>query len=309
MKVAITTTTFASYDMAPLLYLFERGIHCIQNARGRTLTGEEVISLAKECDGIIAGTEPLTAAVMTFCPQLKAIARVGVGLDSVDVPFATQKGIAVSTTSADFLGRAVAEHTLGVALHMLRHVGQHHREMGEGLWQKHMGTFLRGKKLGIIGFGRMGRAVAALFAVLGCDVAYADPHVSAEEGGRYAKMEQEALLAWADVVTLHCSVEAGQEGVTPLMGEAEFATMRQGTWFINTARGCLVDEAALCAALESKHLSGAALDVFGAEPYAGPLLQVPQALLTPHVASYAREARVHMEMEAAQNMCKALGVE
>ncbi len=306
MKIAITTTTFAKEDMAPMTLLFEKGIYCIQNARGRTLTGEEVISLAKDCDGIIAGTEPLSAAVMTFCPKLKAISRLGVGLDNVDVDFAKARNIAVTTTSADALARSVSEYTLGLALNLLRRISLHDREIRQETWQKHMGTGLLGKKLGIIGFGRMGRAVAALFAVLGCDIAFTDPHVSAEDGGRYTKMEQEELLAWADIISLHCSADAL---TAPLLGEKEFALMPQGSWLVNTSRGCVLDEDALYTALENKHLSGAALDVFGEEPYTGKLSTLDNILLSPHAASYAREARIRMEMEAVQNICNSLGIE
>ncbi len=305
MKIAITTTTFAKYDMAPMTYLFEKGVHCIQNARGRTLTGEEVISLAKECQGIIAGTEPLSAAVMTFCPQLKAISRVGVGLDNVDLAFAQERGIAVTPTSADLLGRAVAEYTLGLALALLRSIPKQHEDLRQGIWNKHMGSLLRGKKLGIIGFGRMGRAVAALFAVLGCDIAFYDPQVSAEDGGRYTKMDLTELLAHAEILTLHCSKSQD----SPLIGEQELSLMPQGSWLINAARGGLVDEAALFTALESKHLDGAALDVFSKEPYTGPLATLHNIILSPHSASYAREARSHMEMEAVVNICKSLGLE
>ncbi len=306
MKIAITTTTFAKYDMAPMNVLFEKGIHCIQNARGRALTGDEVIKLAKECDGIIAGTEPLSAAVMALCPKLKVISRVGVGLDSVDVDFAKQRDIIVCTAQADLLGRAVAEHVLGLALNLLRMTSQQDRALRAGTWQKHMGFLLRGKKIGIVGFGRMGRAVAAVLAVLGCDIAFTDPHVSAEDGGRYTKMTQEELLAWADIITLHCPALA--DGAS-LLGEKEFGLMREGTWLINTARGSLVDETALHAVIRDGHLGGAALDVFGTEPYTGMLTELDTVLLTPHVASYAREARAQMEMEAVQNLCNALGLE
>ncbi len=305
MKIAITTTSFATHDMTPMTMLFEKGVHCIQNARGRTLNGDEVIKLAKECDGIIAGTEPLSAAVMALCPQLRAISRVGVGLDSVDVDFAKERGISVHTTSADHLARAVSEYVLALAMNLLRGVGLQDRALRQGQWQKHMGFLLRGKKLGIIGFGRMGRAVAALFAVLGCDIAFCDPAVSAEDGGRYTKMELAELLAYADIVSLHCSKTSE---AAPILGAEELTLMQSGAWLINTARGGLVHEEALYEALASKHLGGAALDVYAQEPYAGPLVELDNVLLSPHSASYAREARAQMELEAVKNICEALNI-
>ncbi len=306
MKIAITTTSFAKYDMEAMNILFEKGVHCIQNARGRTLSGDEVIKLAKECDGIIAGTEPLSAAVMALCPQLKAISRVGVGLDNVDVDFAKERGISVSTTSADHLARAVSEYVLGLTLNLLRGMGQQDRDLRQGKWQKNMGFLLRGKKVGIVGFGRMGRAAAALLAVLGCDIAFADPNVSAEDGGRYAKMELEELLAYADIISLHCPA---QSNGAVLLGEQELERMPKGAFLINTARGSLVDEKALYEALSSGHLGGAALDVYEKEPYEGDLTSLENIILSPHSASYAREARAHMEMEAVQNICRDLGLE
>ncbi len=305
MKIAITTTSFATHDMTPMNRLFEKGVHCIQNARGRTLNGDEVIKLAKECDGIIAGTEPLSAAVMALCPNLRAISRVGVGLDSVDVDFAKERGISVHATSADYLARAVSEYVLALTMNLLRGVSSQDRALRQGQWQKHMGFLLRGKKVGIIGFGRMGRAVAALLAVLGCDIAFCDPAVSAEDAGRYTKMELPELLAYADIVSLHCSKTSG---AAPIVGTEQLALMPQGAWLINTARGGLIDEEALYEALESKHLSGAALDVYGEEPYAGKLVELDNVLLSPHSASYAREARAKMELEAVENICAALGI-
>ncbi len=306
MKIAITTTSFAKHDMGPMQVLFEKGVHCIQNARGRTLNGDEVISLAKECDGIIAGTEPLSAAVMALCPRLRAISRVGVGLDNVDMSFAKERGIHVRATSADYLARAVSEYTLGLALALLRGICWQDASVRQGSWNKHMGFLLRGKKVGIVGFGRMGRAVAALLAVLGCDIAFTDPCVSAEDGGRYAKMELEQLLAYADIISLHCPA---QDDAQVLLGEQELRLMPKGSFLINTARGSLVDERALYEALSSQHLGGAALDVYAKEPYEGKLSMLDTVILSPHSASYAREARAHMEMEAVQNICKDLGLE
>ncbi len=303
MHIAITTTTFAKVDTTPLQRLTQHGLQYKHNPHGRTLTAQEVPALLEDCVGVIAGTEPLTADVLTLCPKLKVISRLGVGLDNVDTIFAEQQGIIIKTTSAKALGQAVAEYTLALTLNLLRHVSVHDRAIRQGLWQKHMGSFLQGKKVGLIGLGRMGSAVAALFNALGCPIAFTDPKVMASSHPAYTKMPLQELLAWADIVTLHCPAQT-----YPLLDKEMLSCMRQGTWLINTARGTLIDEDALYDSIVNKHLAGAALDVFSQEPYAGKLSELSQVLLGTHAASYAREARIYMEMEAVENLCQALNI-
>ncbi len=353
--IAISTSTFAKEDASPLHFLQENGWEYVLNPHGRVLTAAECVDFFQGCVGVIAGTELLSASVLSALPQLRVISRCGVGLDSVDKNFAQKRGIAVLTTSADMLAMAVAEHTLGQALALLRHTAMHDAHVRQGQWQKRMGWLLQGKKVGIVGLGRMGKAVARIFLALGCEVAFADVQpipatsfspvcatsvVSATSALQSTMnssptdaktcgfsqmalpMSLPSLLAWADIITLHCTAEAliAGDGVTcmeagaintkgtdaKVIGAQELALMRPGTWLINTARGSLVDEEALYGALMCGHLAGAALDVFSEEPYRGKLLSVKNCLLSPHVASYAREVRIHMEMEAAQNMCTAL---
>ncbi len=300
MHIAITTTTFAKIDTAPLQVLTQHGLQYKCNPHGRTLSAQEVPALLENCVGVIAGTEPLTADVLKLCPKLKVISRLGVGLDNVDTIFAEQQGIIVKTTSAKALGQAVAEYTLALTLNLLRHVSIHDHTIRQNLWQKHMGSLLQGKKVGIIGLGRMGSAVAELFSVLGCSIAFTDPKVITTA---YTKMPLQDLLAWADIVTLHCPAQAA-----PLLGKEMLSCMRQGTWLINTARGTLIDEEALYDSIVSQHLAGAALDVFSQEPYTGKLSELSQVLLSTHAASYARESRTLMEMEAVENLCQALKI-
>ncbi len=299
MKIAITTSSFGQFSDEPLKMLRDAGVEYVLNPHGRALTEEEAKGLLKGCAGVAAGTEPLTAAVMAALPELKVISRCGVGMDSVDLEAAKARGIAVRGTP-DAPTRAVVELTLGYALDMLRGLSVMNSELKSGVWKKRMGSLILGKRVGIVGFGRIGRAVAKAFAALGCEAAFYDPFV---ERADYPKMELEELLGWADIVTLHCSKPKDGSRV---LDAKRLGLMRQGAWLINAARGGLVDEQALYENLKSGKLAGAALDVYEREPYEGPLKELPNALLTPHIGSYAREARITMEIETIKNLLEAL---
>ena len=301
MKVAITMSTFARFSDEPLRLLAEREIEAVMNPHGRALTEDEAISLLQGCAGVAAGTEPLTAKVMDAVPGLRVISRCGVGMDNVDQEAAAARGILVRNTP-DGPMRAVVELTLGYALDLLRRVTLMDREVRDGVWKKRMGDLLRGKNLGIIGFGRIGRAVADVFAFMGCRVSFYDPFVNSDQGD-HNRLELEELLAWADIVTLHC---AKPPNGSKVLDAARIASMKPGGWLINAARGGLVDEDALCDALRDGRLSGAALDVFAREPYSGPLSALPNVVLTPHIGSYARESRIQMEIDTIRNLLEAL---
>lgn len=301
MKVAISTSSFAKFSDTPLRLLRERGFEVVLNPHGRALTEEEAMTLLQGCVGIAAGTEPLTARVMEACPELRVISRCGVGMDSVDMEAAKARGILVRNTP-DGPTRAVAELTLGYALDLMRQVSRMDREMRAGQWQKRMGNLLHGKTLGIVGFGRIGRAVAGLFAAMGCSLCFYDPLVS-EDCGDCRSLGLYELLSRADIVTLHTAKP--RDGSLILDAEG-IARMKKGAWLINAARGGIIDEQALYDALKSGALSGAALDVYAKEPYNGPLLELPQVIFTPHAGSYAKEARITMETDTIKNLLDGL---
>ena len=301
MKVAITTSTFAKFSDEPLRLLAGRGLEAVMNPHGRALTEDEAADFLRDCVGVAAGTEPLTARVMDAAPGLRVISRCGVGMDNVDQEAAATRGILVRNTP-EGPTRAVVELTLGYALDLLRRVSVMDREVREGLWKKHMGNLLQGKNLGIIGFGRIGRAVADVFAFMGCRVSFYDPFVTSDQD-QFTRLEPADLLAWADIVTLHC---ARPPDGSKVLDAAGIASMKPGAWLINAARGGLVDEDALCDALQNGRLSGAALDVFDREPYSGPLAALPNVVLTPHIGSYARESRIQMEIDTIRNLLDAL---
>ena len=295
MKISITTTSFAQFSNEPLRMLEEAGISYILNTLGRKLSEDEVIDLSQDCVGIAAGTENLTQKVMSALPKLMAISRCGVGMDNVDLLAAERRGIiVVNTPYGPTL--AVAELTLGLALDLMRQISRMDRELRSGIWRKRMGYNLKGKRLGIVGFGRIGMAVADVFAPLGVDVAYHDP---VAESGKFPKMEMTKLLTWADILSLHCS-RASDQG--PLITREMLLSMKPGSWIINAARGGVVEESTICELITSGHLTGAAVDVFEQEPYNGPLKDIETAIITPHIGSYARESRIQMEKDTIRNL-------
>ena len=301
MKIAITTSSFAKFSSEPLKLLDAQGITYVLNPHGRKLIEGETIDLLQGCIGVAAGTEPLSSDVMDALPELKVISRCGTGMDNVDQSAAADRGIVVcSTPNGPTL--AVAELTLGYALDLMRQITLMDRELRSGVWKKRMGNTLQGKKLGIIGFGRIGSMVADVFAPFGVEVAFSDRIV---ESNKFNKMSLAELLAWADIVSLHCTREAGE---CPLLDEEQLRTMKPGGWIINASRGGLVDEGALYQLLQTGHLAGAAIDVFEQEPYDGNLTKLNNVILTPHIGSYAKESRIQMEIDTVKNLLDALGI-
>ena len=300
VKVFIATSSFAQHDAAPLKLFEDADIDVQVNPHGRTLTADECRYFYRDIDGLIAGTEALTADILSSASNLKVISRCGAGLDNVDLEAAKERGILVFSTPYGPTV-AVAELTVALILSLMRHVPRMDREMRSGKWQKRMGHLLRDKKVGIIGFGKIGRKVAELLMGVGAQVAYCDPLLDATKTGCPQALLDE-LLAWSDIITLHAS------GKKPLLGKAELDKMKPGSWLVNCARGGVVDEEELYRRLKDGRLSGAAIDVFGKEPYLGPLTELDNVILTPHIGSYAVESRVEMEIESVTNLLQGLAL-
>lgn len=268
------------------------------NARRRKLKPNELVILAKGAVGLIAGTEPITAGVLSKLPSLRAISRCGVGIDNIDMEAARALGVDVSNTP-DAPTQAVAELTVGLMLNLLRKITRTDVAIRAGKWEKQMGNLLSGKRVGIIGFGRIGRRVADLLESFACEIRFTD--LSVKEGlSVFRRMPLEKLLEWADIVSIHASAK------DEIIGSRQLKIMRKGAWLINVSRANAVNETALYSRLKKGCLSGAALDVFSEEPYQGKLRMLDNVLLTSHIGSYAKEARKKMEMEAARNLLKNL---
>ena len=296
-NIFISTSSFGKEDAHPLEFC-RQGHQVSLNPHGRTLKSEELVVLAHQADALIAGTETLDRVTLEKLNRLKVISRCGVGLDNVDLEAAKERNIQVFSTP---LGPtvAVAELTVGLILNLLRLVIPMDRDVREGLWKKRMGNLLKGKNVGILGFGRIGQKVAELLSPFAVQIAYYDPAPAGDFS--YISKPLQDLLGWADVITLHCPPSSA-----PILGAPEFNLMKKGSWLVNAARGGLVHEGALYQALKTQHLAGAALDVFLEEPYAGELRNLENVILTPHIGSYAKESRIEMEWEAVRNALKGI---
>lgn len=303
-KVLTSPSSMGQCGSEPFDLLRENGYEVINNPYGRKLTEDEVIELAKDCVGIVAGVEPLTPRVMDALPNLKCISRVGVGMDNVDLEYAKQKGIIVVNTP-DGPTRGVAELTLAMTLSLLRRIPQADAALHQRKWKKQIGNLFLDKKVGIIGLGRIGKSVAELFRGLKNPVIGYDPFANEawakENGVELATFDE--VLKQADILTLHVP---GNKDKSPVIGEAEIAMMKDGAFLINIARGGVVDETALYDALKDGKLAGAAIDVYTKEPYDGPLCDLDNIIMTPHLGSYAKEGKLQMEIDAVKNFIKAV---
>jgi D-3-phosphoglycerate dehydrogenase len=256
---------------------------------------------------VVRSATKLTADLIGLAERLKVIGRAGVGVDNVDVEAATRRGIIVANAPESTVVSA-AEHTVGLLVALARNIPQAHAALKQGRWERsaYAGVELGGKTLGVLGFGRIGQQVARRALGLGMRVVAFDPYVAADRfrelGVERAETPQEVYAA-ADFLTLHLSLDAETRGS---LDAAAFAAMRDGVRIVNAARGELVDEDALLAALESGKVAGAALDVFSSEPYSGPLLELDNVVVTPHLAASTGEAQDRAGIIVAEQVVAAL---
>ncbi|MFP6615597.1 MAG: NAD(P)-dependent oxidoreductase [Candidatus Hydrogenedentota bacterium] len=303
-RVAIGPSSFAGEDQTPLRMLEAAGCEVVGNPFGRRLTEDEIIAHLDGIDGLIAGLEPLNAKVIESASgKLKVIARVGIGVINVDFEAAATHGVKVSNTP-DGPVNAVAEMTLTALLALCRRLVPTNEALHRGEWTKSIGKGLIGAKVLLVGYGRIGRRVGELMQAFRAELSVYDPYAVAESipsGVRLVGSLEEGLKS-AEIVSLHAS------GEDCLLGEAEFGLIPDGAILLNSARGELVDEGALIAALDSEKISGCWFDAFVEEPYAGPLTDYAQVLLTPHVGTYTQQCRLGMESAAVENLLRDLGV-
>ncbi|MCL0102756.1 phosphoglycerate dehydrogenase [Dehalococcoidia bacterium] len=305
-RILITTSSFGKEDSSAIKLLQDAGYEVILNPYGRRLSEGEVLNLVLELKpvGIIAGLEPLAARVLEQAEDLKVISRCGIGLDNIDLNAARSRGIAILNTP-DAPTQAVAELTVGLIFDLLRRISFLDRELRKGNWRKETGSLLQGRKVGIVGLGRIGKRVAELLLALGAKVAGTDvkPDFKWLQTNQVPLVSLDELLKESEILCLHVSYAADNKH---LIGKREIEAMRKGAYLVNLSRGDVVDEDALYLALTNGHLSGAVLDVFYQEPYTGPLTKLNNIILTPHIGSYARESRLEMEMQAVKNLLSVL---
>ena len=304
IRVAIGPSSFAAENEEPLRMLERAKCEVVPNPFGRRLTEAEIIEHLNGVDGLIAGLEPLNAKVIASAPQLKAIARVGIGVTNVDFDAAAKHEVKVSNTP-DGPVDAVAEMTMTALLALCRHLVGTNADLHQGEWSKRIGTGLRGARVLLVGFGRIGRRVGELLRAFGAELTVYDPFLddAADLSGASRANNLSDALSNADVVTLHAS------GTDTLIGPKEFAAMKPGALLLNSARGELVDEDAVIESLETGKIAGAWFDAFWEEPYIGPLTRFEQVLLTPHVGTYTQQCRLSMESSAVENLLRDLSIQ
>jgi phosphoglycerate dehydrogenase-like enzyme len=265
------------------------------------LKGDELTAALDGMDAVLASLDSYTAAAISSSAagKLKIIARWGVGYDSVDVAAATRSGMVVTYTPG-ILDEAVADYTFALLLSLARRVHEVHVTMQHGEWKNCWGDDVGGQTLGIIGLGRIGKAVARRAAGFNMRVLAHTAHPSPDNAGiEFVSLEK--LLAESDYVSLHAALTPATRG---LIGEAQLRQMKSTAYLINTARGALVDELALVQAIKENRIAGAALDVFTTEPLPAesPLRSVPNLLLSPHQSSYSRSTGERVSLTAAQSI-------
>jgi D-3-phosphoglycerate dehydrogenase len=256
---------------------------------------------------VIRSATKLTAELIERGTRLKVIGRAGVGVDNVDVEAATRQGIVVANAPESTVVSA-AEHTIGLLVAMARNVPQAHAALKQGRWERSRwgGIELADKTLGVLGFGRIGQQVARRAVGLGMRVVAYDPFVARDrfrELGAERVETPEDVYATADFLTLHLPLT---EETRDSVGRDAIGRMRDGVRIVNAARGELLDEEALLEALQSGKVAAAALDVFGAEPYSGPLLELDNVVVTPHLAASTEEAQDRAGVIVAEQVAAAL---
>jgi glyoxylate reductase len=271
------------------------------------LSQDELIARLQGKRGLLSIlTTPVNRAVLEAAPDLKVVANVAVGYNNIDVAAARERGVVVTNTP-DVLTEASADLTWALILGITRRIVEGDRLVRAGRWKGWaldfmLGSDLRGKQLGVIGFGRIGQAVAARAGAFGMRVAYQSR--KAIGPADYEPMAYDRLMATSDVVTLHCPLT---DETRHLIDQKSLARMKRGAYLINTARGAVVDDAALVWALKNRIIAGAALDVYENEPLVHPeLLTLENVVLAPHLGSATTETRTAMAELAVRNVLAVL---
>jgi len=306
--IAITDSPFPSLDPA------KKALARLdpEYRMAKSASAEDILAVARGADAVLVTYAKLSGQLLRQLKQCKAIGRFGLGVDNIDLLAAKELGIAVNYVP-DYCLREVSDHAMALLLALARKVPFANKLVQSGRWEVPPIVPLRrleGQVLGLIGFGNIPRALAPKAKAFGLKVITYDPYVvkEAADAAGVACVGLDELLAHADFVSMHAPLQPATRG---LMNAKAFAKMKKGAYLINTARGPLVDEPALIAALDSGHLGGAALDVVTSEPLAkdSPLLGRDNVILTPHTAFYSVEALEELQTKCANDVARVLSGE
>ena len=275
----------------------------------RCETEEDVVARCRDADVLLSTGIPITKRVIAALDKCRAIVRYGIGVDTVDIPAATEAGICIANVP-DFCWDEVADTAMSLLLAATRKVVLLNNLVKKGIWTRQPAKPIykfRGQTLGIIGFGNIGRAFSKRALALGFNLIAYDPYLSKESLQTYAVelVPLEQLLRSSDIISIHCPLTQETRG---MIGEAEFKKMKPTAYLINTARGPIVNGQALYKALKEGWIAGAGLDVMEKEPPDpnDPLLTLDNLVVTPHYASYTEEAYQELHVKVAEGAVQVL---
>ncbi len=291
MKVLITPRGFANYGLDQVERMKSKGLDVHYNATGKAYTHEEFKALAKDADAIIVGVDKMDREMMEGCPNLKAVCKFGVGTDNIDLDYAKERNIHVGRCVGSN-SRSVAEHVLSMMFMEAKNLYTSVRDVKHHGWNKPTGREIYGKKLGIIGFGMIGKYLAEYAYGCGMEVYAYDAFAIAEETARqyHAQISTlEDILTDCDYISLHVPL---LDSTRNMISTEEFKKMKKDACLLNAARGGIVDEEALYEALKKKEIRSACFDVYSSEPPRedDKLLTLDNFLLTPHTAARSMES-------------------
>lgn len=305
-RVLVTNIPFAHLNSRPLEILKEAGVEVVLNPLGRPLNEDEYVEMIREFDVLLAGVEPVTAKVMDAGPRLKLIARIGIGVDNVDLLAARERGIPVTHTP-DGPSPATAELTIATMLDIARGVSRADHAIREKKWTKIVGVRLAESTVGVIGVGRIGKRVICHLSggFPGVKILANDLEPDEEFGRDFAVKwtDKETIYRTCDFVTLHVPRTVLTRN---LIGAREFAMMKPSCRLLNLARGGIVNEADLAVALRTGTIAAAGLDVYDAEPYIGELADLDNVTMTCHMGANTPDCRLAMESGAAMEVMRLL---
>jgi phosphoglycerate dehydrogenase-like enzyme len=301
--VLATARAFWVSGEAAKAALSENGVQLRFSPTAGPLPEDLLITELQGCDAVIASMDPFNDRTLSACPQLKLVARCGVGIDAIDLGAATRHGVLVTNTPGA-MNEAVADYTFGLILAVARRLPESDALMRSGGWGEFRGAAVHGKTLGLIGFGMIGEAVARRSIGFDMPLLIHDPWKADEAAARWPSarfVDLDTLLAESDFVSLHAPNTPETRG---MVNDAVFARMKPSAYFINTARGALVEDAALLRALENRTIAGAAVDVYSQEPLPAdhPLRHAPNCVLTPHNAFNTVESAERMNSLCAESV-------
>jgi D-3-phosphoglycerate dehydrogenase / 2-oxoglutarate reductase len=289
MKILVTPRSLTAGGHPALDRLVAAGYQVVLSPAGKQPTQDDLIALLPGCVGYLAGVEPVTGRVLEAAVDLRVISRNGTGVDNIDLEAARRRGIQICRAEGAN-AEGVAELAVGLLLSLARVIPSSDRGIKSGGWERHRGMELRGKTLGVVGCGKIGRRVAEMAIGLGMNVAVHDVFVKAafavSDRFRFASFED--VVSSADAISLHCPPLPNGR---PLIDDAVIGKMRRGVLLIDTARYDLLDARAVAAALDDGRIAGLAIDVFDREPpIDNPLIGHERVVATPHIGGFTEES-------------------